>query len=271
MTAPPAESLAQALRRGVADSTVSGAPDGLAARPLPRAAGEARPGARRLRAERPRGAPQAAIPDRAPSVPSGEAVGASGLPAVNPPSVMIEPQVAAAAAAETAVAERPPDREGDRPAVRNRRLYRRVAIDAGFEIDGAATHLLDLSMGGFAAAEGPQLAPGMTVPVRLQLSIDGVDISTRMRASIVYYSEPRSGGRFIDLTASQTALLRYIVTWRGQTVGALGTTTLLDAITRWPEQAAPSAPALPPVPPERRQSWWSRALGWLRGRGAGDQ
>jgi hypothetical protein len=126
-------------------------------------------------------------------------------------------------------------------------------------------------MGGFAAAKAPTLAPGMNVPVKLQLSIDGVDISSAMRASMVYCAEPRSGGRFIDLTASQTALLRYIVTWRGQAVGALGTANLLEAITRWPEQAAPSAPALPPLPSERRQSWWSRALGWLRGQAAPDQ
>jgi hypothetical protein len=32
--------------------------------------------------------------------------------------------------------------------MRNRRLYRRVEIDAGFEIDGAPAELIDLSMGG---------------------------------------------------------------------------------------------------------------------------
>ena len=42
--------------------------------------------------------------------------------------------------------------------MRNRRLYRRVSIEADLEIDGAPAKLLDLSMGGFAAANAPALA-----------------------------------------------------------------------------------------------------------------
>jgi hypothetical protein len=107
--------------------------------------------------------------------------------------------------------------------------------------------------------------------VTLRLAIDGVDVSARMRARMVYCDDlhanaVRSGGRFVDLTASQTALLRYLVTWRGQSTGAIGTTTLLDAITRWPEQGLSAAPALPPPEPERRPGLFTRLLGWLRPR-----
>ncbi|MGE5271119.1 MAG: hypothetical protein ACM3JG_15770 [Thiohalocapsa sp.] len=294
--AAASETLAVALRRGIAEGAAGIADDippaaepaeaaaADAARPLPRPAGATQPSAQQLRAPRPLGAPQAARhpemppemqPEAAPHLPGAAAE--AGLPAATVPAVMVEPQPEPAAgdtSGETAVAPRPDERAGPpaaepaeiRPAVRNRRLYRRVKVDAGFEIDGAAAELLDISMGGFAAAKAPTLAPEMTVPVNLRLSIDGVDISTAMRARMIYCAEPRSGGRFIELTASQTALLRYIVTWRGQSVGALGTTTLLDAITRWPEQGLAQAPALPPVERERKGSWWSRALGWLRGR-----
>jgi len=81
--------------------------------------------------------------------------------------------------------------------MRNRRLYRRVGIEAGFEIDGAAAKLLDLSMGGFAVANAPVLAPNAVVPVTIRLAIDGVDISARIRARMIYADTPRSGGRFI--------------------------------------------------------------------------
>ena len=117
----------------------------------------------------------------------------------------------------------------DRPTMRNRRLYRRVRVDAEFEIDGVPAKLVDLSMGGFGATNAPMLAANAVVPVTVRLAIDRLEISTRMRARMIYVETPRNGGRFIDLTASQTAFLRYVVTWRGQSLGALGTATLLEA------------------------------------------
>jgi hypothetical protein len=240
---------------------------GAAGSPPPGNAGELRPWARQMRAPRPLGAPQAAARAEAAS---GTATEGVGLPAADLPA-LIEPEIDPLASTETAVMPRPEDRPAERSTMRNRRLYRRVSIDAGFEIDGASAQLLDISMGGFAAAKAPPLAPERVVATVLRLSVDGVDISTRIRARMIYCDELRSGGRFIDLTASQTALLRYLVTWRGQSVGALGTTTLLDAITRWPEQGLPSAPALPPVERERRPPLWTRFLGWWRGRRDPDQ
>ncbi len=201
------------------------------------------------------------------------------LPAADLPPLLVEPQVNPTAeqggTSDTAVTSRPEDQ----PAMRNRRLYRRVsleiALDAGLEIDGATAQLVDLSMGGFAAANAPPLVRDTIVPVTVRLAIDGVDISTRMRARVIYFDDLhanalRSGGRFVDLTASQTALLRYIVTWRGQSVGALGTTTLLDAITRWPERSHPADLRLP-EPLAQKTPWWSRVFGWLRPRGAAGQ
>jgi hypothetical protein len=212
-----------------------------------------------LRAARPLGAPQSAS-RQAMSNPE-----AAGLPAVEVPP-LVEPDEGSADSTETAVG---PPRD-DRPTMRNRRLYRRVAIEAEFEIDGAAAKLLDLSMGGFAAANAPALAPNAVVPVTVRLAIDGVDISTRMRARIVYAGTPRSGGRFIDLTAGQTGFLRYIVTWRGQSAGALGTATLLEAIGRAPDPFRPAEPPAlePPGRAERRTRWWSRLFGWFHTRGA---
>jgi hypothetical protein len=269
------------LRRGVAADPPAPGLDAVAeaARPLPRSAGEVRPWAAQLRAQRPLGAPQAALRSEVAPGPVAEAATAAGLPVADAVPALIEPEADPAASAETAVAARPDDRQGDltadRTTMRNRRLYRRVSIEADFEIDGAPATLLDISMGGFAAAKAPTLTAGASVPAMLRLTVDGVDISTRMRARVVYCDDPhsnalRTGGRFIDLTASQTALLRYIVTWRGQSVGAIGTTTLLDAITRWPEQGLPAAPALPPAEPQGRPSWWARALSWFRPRGSLD-
>src|SRR6185436_1842766 len=146
----------------------------------------------------------------------------------------------------------------------------RVGIDAEFEIDGVPAKLVDLSMGGFGAANAPPLAANAVVPVTVRLAIDGVEISTRMRARMIYVETPRNGGRFIDLTASQTAFLRYVVTWRGGSVGALGTATLLEAISRTPERFHPAErPSLePPGRAENRIPWWSRLFGWFRTRGA---
>src|SRR5581483_273451 len=134
--------------------------------------------------------------------------------------------------------------------------------DAAFEIDGKPAKLLDVSLGGFAAANAPELAAGTVVPVAVRLAIDGVDIGARMRVRMAYGDSARSGGRFIDLTAGQTAFLRYIVNWRNQATGAIGATTLLEAITRTPEPRVAPAAALPPP---RRDRWWSRWLGRVLG------
>ena len=217
------------------------------------------------RAARPLGAPQTG--NRTVAAAAAAEAAPAGLPAAELPP-LVEPRAEPSEATDTAVG---PARD-DRPTMRNRRLYRRVGVEAEFEIDGTAAKLLDLSMGGFAAANAPALAPNAVVPVLVRLAIDGVDISTRMRARMVYAETPRSGGRFIDLTASQTAFLRYVVTWRGGSVGALGTATLLEAITRTPERYHPAErPSLePPGRAERRTPWWTRMFGWFRARGAPD-
>jgi hypothetical protein len=143
----------------------------------------------------------------------------------------------------------------------NRRLHRRVSLAAEIEIDGKPSQLVDLSMGGFAASDTPPLASDTVLPVTLRMTIDGIDISTRLTARIVYAQLSRVGGRFVDLTASQTAFLRYIVTWRGQSVGAIGTTTLLDAITR-PDRGRNLDAA--DNTRSHGRSWWSRWFGRLR-------
>lgn len=167
-----------------------------------------------------------------------------------------EPPAPASAAAQTLPAERRPTA----PAGQNRRLYRRVALQAEIEIDRASCRLVDLSMGGFAAAGVPPLSTEGIVPVTLRMTIDGIEIGTKMAARIVYSRNARIGGRFVELTPSQTAFLRYVVTWRGESVGAVGTTTLLDAITRRPERAL-IGDARP-----RRQGLISRWIGRLLGR-----
>ena len=147
-----------------------------------------------------------------------------------------------------------------RPLAQNRRLYRRVMLTAELEVDGVPCRLIDLSIGGFAAAGAGPLTPNTVVTVALRMTIDGIDIGTQFGARIVYASEARSAGRFVDLTAAQTAFLRYVVTWRGESVGASGTTALLDAVTRSPERAFPPHPSTEPAPPQR-QSWWQRWFG----------
>ncbi len=290
VAASSAQTLAETLRRGVADDAPSAdsrsAPIEIA-RPLPRSPGEVRPSARELRAERPLGAPQA-VPRTGAKPVDAEAPPAlaePGHPAGDVSALLVEPEpdpspggsprgepgdIALAPRPDARLPARPPASPGELPAerqtMRNRRLYRRVGLAAEFEIDGANADLVDLSMGGFAAANAPDLERNAVVPVTVRLSIDGVDISTRMRARMIYTNEPRSGGRFVDLTASQTAFLRYIVTWRGQAAGALGTTTLLEAITGTPERA-PAAALPDPEPPARRPSRWARWFGWFRARG----
>ncbi len=259
-------SLAEALRRGIAAETsvpATGDVPAPAAR-LPHSPGESRLSAQQLRTERPLVAPQPPAPAApVPAAPAGDGTAPAGLPATELPPV-VEPQVNLPETTEpdpdTAVAASP----GDQAAIRNRRLYRRVGLDADFEVDGAAGKLIDLSMGGFAVANLNPLATNVVVPVVVRLSIDGVEIRTRMRARIIYTNVLRSGGRFIDLTASQTAFLRYVVTWRGRAHGALGTTTLLDAITRTPERGR-SADTPAPAGQPQRAPWWSRWFGRLLG------
>jgi hypothetical protein len=149
------------------------------------------------------------------------------------------------------------DRTGQQSLSRNRRLYRRVRLGAEIEINGTPCELIDVSIGGFATTGIPDLAANTIVPVSLRLTIDGIDVGTRLNARIIYAHRERLAGRFIDLTPSQTALLRYIVTWRGESVGMIGTTTLLDAITGGHEQgyAAKASNG-------SRERWWAGLLGW---------
>jgi PilZ domain-containing protein len=146
---------------------------------------------------------------------------------------------------------------------RNRRVYRRVELPAEIEIGGTACTLIDISVGGFAATDAPPLAAtdapplaaGSAVRVAIRLTIDGIDVGTEVDARIIYATQGRSSGRFVDLTPSQMAFLRYLITWRGESVGAVGTTTLLDAIAGGPSRPSGSnADELPPR--ERRWPGW---------------
>jgi hypothetical protein len=130
----------------------------------------------------------------------------------------------------------PTDRAGHPPHQRNRRLHRRASLPAEIEISGVPCTLIDVSIGGFAATGVPQIVPNAVVPVMIRLTIDGIEVGTELTARIVYVTQGRSAGRFIDLSPSQMAFLRYIVTWRGESVGAVGTTTLLDAIAGGPDR-----------------------------------
>ena len=150
----------------------------------------------------------------------------------------------------------PMDRLGRQPLSRNRRLYRRVRLSAEIEIDGVPSSLIDVSIGGFAATGVADLAANKLVPVLLRMNIDGVEVATRLNARIVYAYRDRLSGRFIDLTSSQTAFLRYIVTWRGESVGMVGTTTLLDAIIGSADQGHAK------LSNGSRERWWAGLLGW---------
>jgi hypothetical protein len=123
------------------------------------------------------------------------------------------------------------DRAGRPSLPRNRRLYRRARLPAEIEIGGVPCTLIDVSIGGFAATGVPQIEPNALVSVTIRLTIDGIEVGTQLNARIIYVTQGRSSGRFVDLSPSQMAFLRYIVTWRGESVGAVGTTTLLDAIS----------------------------------------
>jgi hypothetical protein len=151
------------------------------------------------------------------------------------------------------------DRVGRQALAHNRRLYRRVRLGAEIEIDGQKCNLIDVSIGGFGATEVPDIRPNTVVPVTLRLSIDGIEVGTRLDARIIYVTRGRSSGKFIEPSASQTAFLRYIVTWRGESVGTVGTTTLLDTITGGPDHSYPrSSPDRLNGPKER---WWTGLIG----------
>ncbi|MBV9552923.1 MAG: PilZ domain-containing protein [Alphaproteobacteria bacterium] len=141
---------------------------------------------------------------------------------------------------------------------RNRRLYRRIPLPAELEVAGLACTLIDLSVGGFAAANAPPLEPNTPVEVGLRLAIDGIEVGARLNARILYVSHGRSAGKFVELSASQTAFLRYLVTWRGASVGAVGATTLLDAITGGAALERDSTAGFGRRP---RRAWWAGLSG----------
>lgn len=151
-------------------------------------------------------------------------------------------------------------REGRESLPRNRRLYRRAKLPAEIEIDGVPCTLIDVSIGGFAATGVPQFEPNALVPVTIRLTIDGIEVGTLLRARIIYVTQGRSSGRFVDLSPSQMAFLRYIVTWRGGSTGAVGTATLLDAISTGGERGHAGGVG-PPSDPEAKSRWWAGLIG----------
>jgi hypothetical protein len=152
------------------------------------------------------------------------------------------------------------ERAGRPSLPRNRRAYRRAKVPAEIEIGGVPCTLIDVSIGGFAATGVPPIEPNAMVTVMLRLVIDGIEVGTQLSARIVYVTHGRSAGRFIDLSPSQMAVLRYIVTWRGESVGAVGTTTLLDAIASGADRGfAPAAGEH--SDPEAKSRWWAGLIG----------
>jgi hypothetical protein len=180
------------------------------------------------------------------------------LPVSSPAPVRrVEPAPKLTMPAPAQIADR-----GGRPSLpRNRRLYRRATLPAEIEIDGVPCTLIDVSIGGFAATGvTAPLQPNALVPVMIRLLIDGIEVGTQLKARIVYVTQGRSSGRFIDLSPSQMAFLRYIVTWRGESVGAVGTTTLLDAIAGGAERGfAPGSTGRSDLEPKSR--WWAGLIG----------
>lgn len=152
------------------------------------------------------------------------------------------------------------DRAGREHVPRNRRLYRRVQLAAELEVDGAPCSLIDVSVGGFAATGLPAVAANTTAPVTLRLVIDGIEVGTELKARIIYANPSRSSGRFIDPSASQVAFLRYLVTWRGESVGAVGATTLLDAISGAADRAAAGG-SLEHFNAAPKERWWAGLVG----------
>lgn len=152
------------------------------------------------------------------------------------------------------------DRAGRPSMPRNRRAYRRARVPAEIEIGGVPCTLIDVSIGGFAASGVPPIEPNALMPVTIRLVIDGIEVGTQLSARIVYVTHGRSAGRFIDLSPSQMAFLRYLVTWRGESVGAVGTTTLLDAIAGGAERGFAST-AGEYSGPETKSHWWAGLIG----------
>ena len=119
---------------------------------------------------------------------------------------------------------------------------------------------IDVSIGGFAASGVPPIEPNALVQVTIRLVIDGIEVGTQLSARIIYVTRGRSSGRFIDLGPSQMAFLRYVVTWRGESVGAVGTTTLLDAIAGGADRGfVPGAGER--ADPEAKSRWWAGLIG----------
>jgi hypothetical protein len=204
------------------------------------------------RAPRPLGAPQA-LPRPVP-----EPDAAEPSTAVTEVPTLVEPSTELARTAGEA-----PAVSDERALSRNRRLYRRVGLEADLEIDGIRAQLVDLSMDGFAGTAKWQYQSQAEVPVAIRMQIDGVHIGTELRSRIIYASELRTGGRFLNPTPSQTALLRYLVTWRGKPAGAIGTANLLDAIAGLPERSAVQQGAAVLELPGRSPPWWQRLFGRL--------
>jgi hypothetical protein len=196
-----------------------------------------------------------------------------GLRPEEVPSAM--PHAAAPAPAPQQQAPQPPPEPTQRPSApgpspamnrggpsmpRNRRLHRRVRLPAEMEIDGVPCTMIDVSIGGFAATGVPAFEANSIVPVTIRLTIDGIEVGTQLNARIIYVTQGRSSGRFIELTPAQAAFLRYIVTWRGESIGAVGTTTLLDAISGGLERdlSPGSADRFGSAP---RSRWWAGMIG----------
>lgn len=152
------------------------------------------------------------------------------------------------------------DRSGRPSLPRNRRAYRRAKLPAEMEIGGIPCTLIDVSIGGFAASGVPPIEPNALVQVTIRLVIDGIEVGTQFNARIIYVTQGRSSGRFIDLSPSQMAFLRYIVTWRGESVGAVGTTTLLDAIAGGADRGFVPGPG-DRIDPDAKSRWWAGLIG----------
>jgi hypothetical protein len=127
------------------------------------------------------------------------------------------------------------------------------------EVDGVPCSLIDVSVGGFAATGVPVVAANTIIVVTLRLTIDGIEVGTQLNARIIYANQTRASGRFVESTPSQTAFLRYLVTWRGESIGAVGATTLLDAIGGGVEREAAAASLDPGAAPKER--WWQGMIG----------
>jgi hypothetical protein len=207
--------------------------------------------------------PQAPVMPPSPPYPAAPHPSAEQSPTAQQPAVQ---QPAASQPATTPVNAVAPaaisavDRAGREHVPRNRRLYRRVQLAAELEVDGTPCSLIDVSVGGFAATGLPAVAANTTALVTLRLVIDGIEVGTELKARIIYANPSRSSGRFIDPSASQIAFLRYLVTWRGESVGAVGATTLLDAISGAADRVAASG-SLEHLNAAPKERWWAGLVG----------